>query len=194
MRHALIRLLQLMTLTVFVLGSAIIWLGSPLLNSSRMQQALNHNINAMLNQASSAAYHALHLENDLYLTRLVAQLTQKKSVASASVFSQGGSELSFAFNPNKITEAQRTPEFDQALNQYTPFVKIVLNQDEDAFGFIRIRIDVPQMLRHLHDKHLGACQIEQYYFTLLCTLLLVILELMRMPKSWYRKELRLTRL
>lgn len=188
MTQKIIRFAQLSIIVSLVLGSAVLWFTSPYFNDVKARQYTHSAIRDILEQASLSATVSLNLENDANLNWLVQHLVQSDHIVSTSIFSHNGSQVAFAYNPKIIKGNPDLNQVENLIQNYTPYVKM-LYRNSSNIGYIRIRLSEESFMTLNKNKSLSQTQYYQYVLIIISAILFCVLELLRMPKSWYKKEL-----
>ncbi len=184
------RLIQLSIIFLLLIGSGVLWLNSPYFSKEKALIDSEAMIRDLLEQASSTAAVSLNFNNDQNLNWLVQHLVESDYIVSTSVFSHNGSQVAFAYNSKIILNTPDINKVEQLIKDYSPFIKVLYRQNMNI-GYIRIRLDKQKLMVLTQNKSLSRTQYYQILMIIICVIILALVELLRMPKSWFKKELQL---
>ena len=106
----------------------------------------------LVQQTAYGAAPALQLQNDEQLQWLASALVEDPKVMAATIYSEDGQRLSFAQDVSPERLEPDSPELDDLLAPYPPYVEPVIQQGKNL-GFVEVRLDPKLFFNEIQEAH-----------------------------------------
>nr|WP_283103705.1 AhpA/YtjB family protein [Shewanella gelidii] len=153
-------MLQILVAGVLLIGLIQLWQTSLLQGQQLLKSQTQKMARLLVQQTAYGAAPALQLQDNKQLQWLASALVQDPKVMSASIYSAQGKRLAFAQSVTEQTFDINSEEMTGLLEQYSPFVEPVL-QDDKNLGYVEVRLDKSRFFDHIKEAHQLNMQQQQ---------------------------------
>ncbi|MGX2952722.1 YtjB family periplasmic protein [Shewanella sp. JL219SE-S6] len=146
------RLLQIAIAVTLLVGLVQLWQTSLLQGQRLLKTQTQKMARLLVQQTAYGAAPALQLQNDEQLQWLASALVEDPKVMAATIYSEDGQRLSFAQDVSPELLEPDSPELDDLLAPYPPYVEPVIQQGKNL-GFVEVRLDPKLFFNEIKEAH-----------------------------------------
>ncbi|MGI3002821.1 YtjB family periplasmic protein [Shewanella algae] len=146
------RLLQIAIAVTLLVGLVQLWQTSLLQGQRLLKTQTQKMARLLVQQTAYGAAPALQLQNDEQLQWLASALVEDPKVMAATIYSEDGQRLSFAQDVSPERLEPDSPELDDLLAPYPPYVEPVIQQGKNL-GFVEVRLDPKLFFNEIQEAH-----------------------------------------
>lgn len=146
------RLLQIAIAVTLLVGLVQLWQTSLLQGQRLLKTQTQKMARLLVQQTAYGAAPALQLQNDEQLQWLASALVEDPKVMAATIYSEDGQRLSFAQDVSPELLEPDSPELDDLLAPYPPYVEPVIQQGNNL-GFVEVRLDPKLFFNEIQEAH-----------------------------------------
>ncbi|WP_107353261.1 AhpA/YtjB family protein [Shewanella algae] len=146
------RLLQIAIAVTLLVGLIQLWQTSLLQGQRLLKTQTQKMARLLVQQTAYGAAPALQLQNDEQLQWLASALVEDPKVMAATIYSENGQRLSFAQDVSPELLEPDSPELDDLLAPYPPYVEPVIQQGKNL-GFVEVRLDPKLFFNEIKEAH-----------------------------------------